>query len=165
MALICIASCIIHQHHFTTVQNITFILQMLIYVKQLIWETSELRSMKDPTTFIFFCLHECDSVCVCVCVCVCLCVCTYPSLPSVLSTLRVCIWTCVHLCLDSWTSQGHVAAYLPVRSQCDLKGESAHTAGDDQKCDCSGTKWTLSWLMTLLTVSTRECGKTVGEDD
>lgn len=67
-ALICIASCIIHRHHFTTVRNITFILQMLIYVKQLIWETSELKSMKDPTTFLFFCLHECDSVCVCVCV-------------------------------------------------------------------------------------------------
>lgn len=36
MALICISSCMIHQHHFTTVQNITFILQMLIYDKQLI---------------------------------------------------------------------------------------------------------------------------------
>lgn len=58
MALICISSCMIHQHHFTTVQNITFILQMLIYDKQLIWETSDLRSIKDPLTFIFFCLKK-----------------------------------------------------------------------------------------------------------
>lgn len=34
---------------------------MLIYVKQLIWETSESSSIKDPATFIFFCLHERDS--------------------------------------------------------------------------------------------------------
>lgn len=89
MALICISSCMIHQHHFTTVRNITFILQMLIYDKQRIWETSELRSIKDPVTFIFFCLHECVcagasihahthpspldlqlDVCMCVCICV-----------------------------------------------------------------------------------------------
>lgn len=61
MALICISSCMIHQHHFTTVQNITFILQMLIYDKQLIWETSDLRSTKD----IYFLLSE-EVECVCV---------------------------------------------------------------------------------------------------
>lgn len=59
MAFICISSCMIQQHHFTTVRNITFILQMLIYDKQLIWETSYLRSIKDNVTFIFFCLQDC----------------------------------------------------------------------------------------------------------
>lgn len=121
MALICISSCIIHQHHFTTVRNITFILQMLIYVKQLIWETSESSSIKDPATFIFFCLHECDSICIWthtrplpfwtfICVC-------------------VCVWACVHLCLDSWSrlylTQPH-GSYLPVRSRCDLNDGSTH---------------------------------------
>lgn len=58
MCLICICSCMIHQHHFTRVQNITFILQMLIYDKQLIWETSELGNMKDPVTFTSFCPRQ-----------------------------------------------------------------------------------------------------------
>lgn len=57
MHLICICSCMIHQHHFTRVQNITFILQMLIYDKQLIWETSEPGSIKDFVTFTF-CLRQ-----------------------------------------------------------------------------------------------------------
>lgn len=58
MHLVCICSCMIHQHHFTRVQNITFILQMLIYDKQLIWETSEPGSIKDPVTFTSFCLWQ-----------------------------------------------------------------------------------------------------------
>lgn len=58
MHVICIHSCMIHQHHFNRVQNITFILQMLIYDKQLIWETSELGSMKEPVTFTSFCLRQ-----------------------------------------------------------------------------------------------------------
>lgn len=39
-------------------KNITFSLQMLIYDKQLIWETSELGSIKDPLTFTSFCLRS-----------------------------------------------------------------------------------------------------------
>lgn len=58
MHFICIRSCMIHQHHFTRVQNITFSWQMLIYDKQLIWETSELGSIKDPLTFTSFCLRS-----------------------------------------------------------------------------------------------------------
>lgn len=61
MHFICIRSCMIHQHHFTRVQNITFSLQMLIYDKQLIWETSELGSIKDPLTFTSFCPFACPT--------------------------------------------------------------------------------------------------------
>ena len=58
MRFICICSCMIHQHHFTRVQNIPFILQMLIYDKQLIRETSEPGSIKDPVTFTSLCLRQ-----------------------------------------------------------------------------------------------------------
>lgn len=91
MVFICISSCIIHQHHFTTAQNITFILQMLIYVKQLIWETSELSSIKDPATFIFFCLHGCDSTCACVCIRTH----TYHSFLDLQLGVCVCVWQLV----------------------------------------------------------------------
>lgn len=126
IALICMSSCIIHRHRFATARNITFILQMLIYVKQLIWETSESSSIKDPATFIFFCLQERDSMCARACVrapthdhpfnCVCESVCA-------------CIWVCVRLCLDScswlYLKQPH-GSYLSVRSRCDLNDGSAH---------------------------------------
>lgn len=97
---------------------------MLIYVKQLIWETSESSSIKDPATFIFFCLHERDSTPVPM----------YAHLPMITPlTLRVrvcaCIWACVRLCLDSWSwlylTQPH-GSYLSVGSRCDLNDGSAH---------------------------------------
>lgn len=97
---------------------------MLIYVKQLIWETSESSSIKDPATFIFFCLHERDSTPMPM----------YAHLPMITPlTLRVrvcaCIWACVRLCLDSWSwlylTQPH-GSYLSVGSRCDLNDGSAH---------------------------------------
>lgn len=118
MALICICSCMIHQHHFTTVRNITFILQMLIYDKQRIWETSELRSIKDPVTFIFFCLHEC------VCAGASIHAHTHPS-PLDLQ-LDVCMCVCLSMCAFVFgqlvLAICHTATgcYLPVRSRCDL---------------------------------------------
>lgn len=59
MHLICICLWMIHHNRFTRVQNLTFILQMVIYDKQLIWKTSELESIKDPVTFTSFCHCVC----------------------------------------------------------------------------------------------------------
>lgn len=87
---------------------------------------------------------------VCTIVTVSVCVCVYMHIPIpplwTFNSACVCLISRVRLCLDSWTSQSHVAAYLPVRSQCDLNDESAHIAGDNPKKDRSETKWMLSWL-------------------
>lgn len=103
MALICISSCIIHQHHFTTVRNITFILQMLIYVKQLILRNFRVELHKRSCD-IYFLL----SAWAWQCVCWCLYVRTYPSRPYGPSVECVCVraWT---VCLD-FIYNSHMAA-------------------------------------------------------